>query len=35
LVYQNLNESFKQLKLLDQRRGLDGTKIFKDLYKYK
>lgn len=32
---QNLNESFKQLKLLDQRRGLDSTKIFKDLYKHK
>jgi sulfatase maturation enzyme AslB (radical SAM superfamily) len=32
---QNLNESFKQLKLLDQRRGLDSTKIFKDLYTHK
>lgn len=32
---KNLNESFKQLMLLDQRRGLDSTKIFKDLYKHK
>lgn len=32
---KNLSQSFKQLKLLDQRRGLDSTKIFKDLYKHK
>lgn len=31
-IEKNLAESFKQLKLLDQRRGLDSTKIFKDLY---
>lgn len=34
-VEQNLSESFTQLKLLDQQRGLDSTKIFKDLYKHK
>jgi sulfatase maturation enzyme AslB (radical SAM superfamily) len=31
-INKNLAESFNQLKLLDQRRGLDSTKIFKDLY---
>jgi hypothetical protein len=29
---KNLTNSFKQIELLDQRRGLDSTKIFKDLY---
>jgi len=29
---KNLAESFEQIKILDQRRGLDSTKIFKDLY---
>jgi sulfatase maturation enzyme AslB (radical SAM superfamily) len=29
---KNLAESFKQIEILDQRRGLDSTKIFKDLY---
>ena len=29
---KNLAESFDQIKILDQRRGLDSTKIFKDLY---
>jgi hypothetical protein len=31
-IEKNLAESFVQLKLLDQRRSLDSTKIFKDLY---
>jgi hypothetical protein len=31
-VEKNLAESFDQIKILDQRRGLDSTKIFKDLY---
>jgi MoaA/NifB/PqqE/SkfB family radical SAM enzyme len=31
-IEKNLAESFEQLKLLDERRGLDSTKIFKDLY---
>ena len=31
-IEKNLAESFKQIKILDQRRGLDSTKIFKDLY---
>lgn len=31
-IEKNLAESFRQLKLLDERRGLDSTKIFKDLY---
>lgn len=30
---KNLNNSFDQLKLLDRRRNLDSSKIFKDLYK--
>jgi len=29
---RNLTKSFDQIKMLDQRRGLDSTKIFKDLY---
>ncbi len=33
-IEKNLAESFQQLKLLDQRRGLDSTKIFKELYNY-
>ena len=33
-IETNLSESFRQLKILDQRRGLDSTKIFKDLYNY-
>jgi sulfatase maturation enzyme AslB (radical SAM superfamily) len=31
-IERNLADSFDQLKLMDQRRGLDSTKIFKDLY---
>lgn len=31
-IEKNLAESFNQIKILDQRRGLDSTKIFKDLY---
>lgn len=31
-IEQNLAESFKQIEILDKRRGLDSTKIFKDLY---
>jgi hypothetical protein len=30
---KNLSNSFDQLALLDQRRNLDSSKIFKDLYK--
>lgn len=30
---KNLEESFKQLNILDQRRGLNSSKVFKDLYK--
>ena len=33
-IEKNLAESFNQLKILDQRRGLDSTKIFKELYNY-
>lgn len=33
-IEKNLAESFKQLKILDERRGLDSTKIFKELYDY-
>jgi MoaA/NifB/PqqE/SkfB family radical SAM enzyme len=33
-IDKNLNDSLQQLKLLDQRRGLDSTKIFKELYNY-
>ena len=29
----NLSNSFRQLALLDQRRGLDSSKIFTELYK--
>ena len=32
-IEKNLAESFRQLKLLDERRGLDSTKIFKELYR--
>jgi MoaA/NifB/PqqE/SkfB family radical SAM enzyme len=32
---KNLAESFIQLKLLDERRGIDSTKIFKELYVFK
>ena len=32
---KNLANSFKQLAILDQRRGLDSGKIFKDVYKLK
>ena len=31
-IEKNLAESFKQIKILDQRRGLDSTKIFNKLY---
>jgi hypothetical protein len=31
-IEKNLTESFKQIKILDQRRGLDSTKIFNKLY---
>ena len=31
-IEKNLAESFNQIKILDKRRGLDSTKIFKDLY---
>ena len=33
-IQKNLANSFDQLKQLDQRRGLDSTKIFKELYNY-
>lgn len=33
-IKKNLAESFRQLKFLDERRGLDSTKIFKELYNY-
>ena len=33
-IDKNLAESLQQLKLLDQRRGLDSTKIFKELYNH-
>jgi sulfatase maturation enzyme AslB (radical SAM superfamily) len=32
---QNLPNSFQQLALLDRRRGLDSSKIFESLYKFK
>ena len=31
----NLSNSFRQLALLDQRRGLDSSKIFTELYQLK
>jgi len=31
---KNLSNTFKQLEIMDQRRGLDSKKIFKDLYRY-
>jgi sulfatase maturation enzyme AslB (radical SAM superfamily) len=30
---KNLEDSFKQLNILDQRRGIDSSKVFKNLYK--
>ena len=33
-IKKNLDESLNQLKILDQRRGLDSTKIFKELYNH-
>lgn len=30
---KNLKDSFRQLNILDQRRGLDSSKVFEDLYK--
>ena len=30
---KTLEDSFKQLNILDQRRGVDSSKVFKDLYK--
>jgi sulfatase maturation enzyme AslB (radical SAM superfamily) len=33
-IERNLSESFAQIKLMDQRRGLDSAKVFKDLYKH-
>ena len=33
-IEKNLNNSFEQLKLLDARRNLDSTKIFKELYNH-
>ena len=33
-IEKNLANSFIQLKILDERRGLDSTKIFKELYNY-
>jgi len=30
---KNLHNSFEQLAVLDQRRGLDSSKIFRELYK--
>lgn len=33
-VEKNLDKSFEQLKLMDQQRGLDSTKIFKELYNH-
>jgi hypothetical protein len=30
---KNLNDSFEKLALMDQRRNLDSSAIFKDLYK--
>ena len=32
---KNLKESFERLKIMDNRRNLDSSKIFKDLYKLK
>lgn len=32
---KNLKDSFRQLNILDQRRGLDSSKVFEDLYKLK
>jgi len=33
-IEKNLAKTFEQLKLLDRRRGLDSTKIFKELYNH-
>ena len=34
-IEKNLTNSFEQIAVLDQRRGVDSSKIFKDLYKLK
>jgi MoaA/NifB/PqqE/SkfB family radical SAM enzyme len=31
---KDLSNTFKQIEIMDQRRGLDSKKIFKDLYRY-
>ena len=33
-IEKNLQQSFRMIEQLDQRRGLDSSKIFKDLYQY-
>jgi hypothetical protein len=34
-IEKNLTASFEKLALMDQRRGLDSSKIFTELYKLK
>ena len=34
-ITKNLNESFNKLAVMDQRRGIDSSKIFTELYKLK
>jgi hypothetical protein len=34
-IEKNLINSFEQLAVMDQRRGIDSSIIFKDLYKLK
>jgi hypothetical protein len=34
-IEKNLTNSFEQLAVMDQRRGIDSSIIFKDLYKLK
>ena len=34
-VEKNLTNSFEQLATMDQRRGVDSSKIFTELYKFK
>ena len=34
-IEKNLKETFKQLEIMDTRRGVDSSKIFIDLYKEK
>ena len=34
-IEQNLSGSFEQLAAMDLRRGVDSSKIFKELYKLK